>query len=284
MAETKLANLINPQVMADIISAKIDNAIVVTPFAKVDNTLVGQPGNTVSVPKYSYIGDATDVAEGGTVGDSVLTATPTPYTVKKAAKGVTLTDEALLSAFGNPVGETNSQLAKSIASKMDADSIDALGTASQTYDGSLAKISYNGIVDAIDVFDEELNTAKVIFVNPKQVTDLRKDSNFISADKYGVGTNVIMTGEIGRIANCAVVPSRRVEKTGAGTYVNPIVKVETDERTEDEVAAITIYKKRDVTVESERDTHTKTTFISADAHYVAALTNDAKVVLATFKA
>ena len=34
MAVTKLANLINPEVMADMISAKIANAIVVTPFAR----------------------------------------------------------------------------------------------------------------------------------------------------------------------------------------------------------------------------------------------------------
>ena len=43
MAITKLENLINPEVMADMISAKIENAIVVTPFAKVDTTLADSP-------------------------------------------------------------------------------------------------------------------------------------------------------------------------------------------------------------------------------------------------
>lgn len=282
MAATKLTNLINPQVMADIISAKIANAIVVAPFAKIDNTLAGQPGSTITVPQYNYIGDAADVAEGGTVSDSVLSATPATYTVKKAAKGVTLTDEAVLSGYGNPVGETNSQLAKSIASKIDADCITALAGASQTYTGDAAnKISYNGIVKAIDVFNEELNTEKVMFVNPHQVTDLRMDANFISADKYN--NDVIMTGEIGKIANTRIVSSRRIVAE-SGVYKCPIVKIETDERTEDEVPAITIYTKRETNVESERDTHTKSTFISADKHYVAALTNASKVVLASFKA
>ena len=50
---TKLADLINPQVMADMISAKIQNKIVVAPLAKVDPNLVGQPGNTVTVPQYA---------------------------------------------------------------------------------------------------------------------------------------------------------------------------------------------------------------------------------------
>ena len=53
MATTKIADLINPEVMADMISAKIEKKLVVTPFAKIDTTLVGQPGNTRTVPQYA---------------------------------------------------------------------------------------------------------------------------------------------------------------------------------------------------------------------------------------
>jgi N4-gp56 family major capsid protein len=280
MAMTKLNNLINPEVMADMISAKIDNAIVVTSFAKVDTTLEGQPGSTITVPRYNYIGDADDVAEGEEIVDTELTATAVEYTVKKAAKGVTLTDEAVLSSYGNPVGETTSQLAMSIRGKVEGDCISELLESSNTYPAG-GEISYAGVVGAIDLFNEEMNSEKVMFINPKQVSTLRLDPNFTSADKYD--NNVIMSGEIGMIANTRVVPSRRVKDTG-GTYKCPIVKVETDERTEDDIPAITIYTKRDTNVETERNTHNKTTFISADKHYVAALTNESKVVIAEFSA
>lgn len=278
MAMTKLANLINPEVMADMISAKIANAIVVTPFAKVDTTLAGQPGSKITVPHYNYIGDAVDVAEGTDIGDAQLTTSAVEYEVKKAAKGVTITDEAVLSAYGNPVGEITSQLALSIRGKVEGDCVAALGTAENVYNAGAA-ISYAGIVNAIDLFNEEMNTEKVMFINPKQVSTLRLDANFISADKYNA--QVIMKGEIGMIANTRIVPSRRVVEN-SGTYNCPIVKLETDERTEDDVPAITIYTKRETNVETERDTHNKTTFISADKHYVAALTNSAKVVVAKF--
>ena len=109
---TKLAQLIDPEVMAPMISAKIENAIVATPFAKIDNTLVGKAGDTITIPKYEYIGDAEDLAEGVTADKTKLTTTSAPFTVKKAVKQVELTDEAVLSGYGNPVGETNSQLAK----------------------------------------------------------------------------------------------------------------------------------------------------------------------------
>lgn len=285
---TKIADLINPQVMADMISAKIESKIVVAPFAKIDTTLQGVPGNTVTVPQYAYIGDATDIAEGVAAETVKLTASTTTVTVKKAMKAVELTDEAVLSGYGNPVGETNTQLAKSIASKVDSDAMTALQGAQLVYNGSAAAIKYSGIVDAIDLFEEEVNSEKVIFVHPKQVTQLRKDSDFISADKYKAG--VILSGEIGMIANCRVVPSKKVPVVKVGEtgsqvdcYACPIVKLNNDAETEDDAAALTIYLKRDTNVETDRVSLSRKTDISVDKHYAVALSNTSKVVLAKFK-
>ncbi len=327
---TKIADLIDPEVMADMISAKVEKKMVVAPFAKVDTSLVGQPGDTITVPQYAYIGDAVDVAEGIEAETVKLTTSTTKATVKKAMKAVELTDEAVLSGYGNPVGETNNQIALSIAAKVDNDSMAALQIAQLIYDGSGATIGYNSIVDAIDKFNEESNTEKAMFVNPAQVTQLRKDSNFISADKYPA--NVVMSGEIGMIANTRIVPSKKVPKhtewyyavesstsgaltivaSGASTnqvnladvtptlpnanvgdtvkknttacYFNPIIKLNQDTETEDEAAAITVYLKRDTSVETERKSTARKTIISADKHYTVALSNNSKVVLAKIKA
>lgn len=279
---TMIADLINPQVMADMISAKVASKIVVAPFAKIDTTLVGVPGNTITVPQYAYIGDAEDIAEGIAAETVKLATSTTEVTVKKAMKAVELTDEAVLSGYGNPVGETNNQLAKAIAAKVDVDAMAALQGAQLTYDGSASVIKYAGIVDAIDMFDEEVNTEKVIFVHPKQVTQLRKDADFISADKYP--GNVMMTGEIGKIANCRVVPSKKVPlDEGGANYLCPIVKLNNDAETEDDAPALTIYLKRDTNVETDRVSLSRKTDISVDKHYAVALSNTAKVVLASFK-
>ena len=97
MAVTKLNNLVNPQVVADTLTAQLPSAIKFSAICEVNKDLVGTPGNTISVPKYAYIGDAVDVAEGGEITATTLTATSTQATVKKAGKGVTITDEAALS-------------------------------------------------------------------------------------------------------------------------------------------------------------------------------------------
>lgn len=279
---TKASDIIVPEVMANVISGKIEKKIAITPFAKIDDTLEGSPGNEITIPAYKYIGDAVDVAEGEAVDLSKLEATTTKAIIKKAMKAVALTDEAVLSGYGNPVGEVSTQLAAAIAAKVDADGMDALLEAQLTHDGSASTISYEGIVNAIDVFEEELNTEKVIFVHPKQLTKLRKDPNFISADKYP--GSVVMTGEVGMVANTRIVPTRRVQLDETGNYyINPIVKLEGDEQTEDESPALTIWIKRDTNVETERNTLQRTTDISVDKLYTVSLTNAAKVVLAKFK-
>lgn len=318
--QTKLANLIDPEVMAPMISAKLQSAIVATPFAKIDTTLQGQPGSTITVAKYAFIGDAEDLAEGADASETQLTATSANYTIKKAVKQVRLTDEAVLSGYGNPVGETNNQLGLSLASKVDQDVMDELKGATLVADKTAGVISYNGIVEAIDLFQEEENVEKVMFISPSQVSTLRKDSNFISNDKYN--NNVIMRGEIGMVANTRIVPSKKINKveynivasiTQGATkvtanniatyqgktkvpvkvddyvlaatkayYANPIVELRPEEQTGDETAAVTIYLKRNANVETERKLGNYTTLIAADEHYVAALTDESKVVVAQF--
>ena len=277
---TKLAQLIDPEVMAPMISAKIEKAIVATPFARIDTTLVGEPGSTITVPKYLYIGDAEDLAEGVTADKTKLETTSAPYTIKKAVKQVELTDEAVLSGYGNPVGETNNQLAMSIRSKIDNDVMDELKTAQLTFTAT-GNISYNNVVDAIDVLNEEENVPKAMFIHPKQVSQLRKDENFISNDKYN--NNVIMRGEIGMIANTRIVPSKKAINDAGTYFLNPIVELRPEEQTGDDTPAVTIFLKRNLNLETQRELSNYTTLIGADQHYVAALTDASKVVVAKFE-
>ncbi len=243
MATTKLANLFNPEVVAAMISAKLPKAIRFSPFATIDNTLAGQPGDTITVPKFAYIGDAEDVEEGADIPLTALTHTTQKITVKKAGKGIELTDEAVLSGYGDPQSEAVNQLVLSIASKVDADCAAVLQTGTQTKAAGAA-ISCNGIVDAVDLFEEETPDpfSRVMFINSKQMTTIRKDANFLSLDKYPAPKGAVV------------------------------------------LTALTIYMKRGVQVETDRDIVAKKTVLTADQHYAATLTNDARVVVATFNA
>ncbi len=285
MAQTQVNNLINPQVMADMVSANLPKKIKFSKIAKIDNTLIEQPGNTITMPKYEYIGDAEDIAEGVAMGTATLQATSTQTVVKKAGKAIELTDEAVLSGYGDPVAEGNRQLTMAIASKIDNDCLDALYTASLRHENTTKAIGYDEIVKAVDVFEEEsdFKTSKIMFVHPKQVTHLRLDPDFKDINKYPLQT--VMSGTIGEIAGCMIIPTKKV-MIEDGCYLNPIVIVDIDEEdgVEGSAPALTICMKREIQLESDRDILAKTTVVSADEHYGVALSNEAKVVIAKLKA
>lgn len=278
--ETKVANMINPQVMQDMISVGLPKAIKFTQFATVNDKLKGIPGDTVTIPAWAYIGAAEDVAEGVEVTTATMTASTKQVKVKTAGKAITLTDEAVLSGFGDPIGQATHQLSLSIADKIDNDVLAALGTTTLTYTDAKA-ISYKGIVAAVDKLNEESGTEKVLFVAPSQITVLRQDDDFIAKDKYG--NDVMMNGEIGMIAGCRVVTSRKINDTGA-TIDNFIVCLTPEgEDGTPALPAVSIYTKRDANLETERHAKARTTDIVVSAHYAVGLTNESKVVKATFK-
>lgn len=273
---TKISDLINPQVMADMISAKVDKKIRLTPYAKLDTTLQGRAGDTITLPKFGYIGEAEVVGEGEEIPTRALSVSSVQHTIKKIGIGGIITDEAVLSGYGNPVGELNNQMALSIASKCDDDAMTELLKATTSY-VSTTTLSYNSVVNAIDLFGEEENSEKVMFVHPKQVTQLRLDENFIARDKYG--NQVMVDGEIGMIGNARIVASKRVQDDGT-YYLNPIVKLENDAESEDDSPALTVFLKRDTNIETDRQSRKRQTEITGDRMYVVALTNDTKVVVA----
>jgi len=212
MSVTTLSNLINPQVMGDMIEAKINAQAKLTPYAKVDTTLVGVAGDTKTVPSWNYIGDAEDFnPEAGSEMDTTnLTASSTTFTIKCAAKSVGIYQTAINSGLGNPVGQAETQLAKSIVGKVDNDVLAAAYKCTNVYaPDTLAAIAYAGIVDANAKFeDEEDGIDKVMFINPAQEATLLKDSDFLSADKFQAG--VAVNGAIGKIAGAWVKKSKKV--------------------------------------------------------------------------
>ena len=336
MAQTKLRNLVNPQVMADMISATLPSKIKFSPIAGVDTTLEGVAGNTITVPKFGYVGAAVEVAEGVQMDTTQMSATTTTATVKKVGKAVEITDEAALSGYGQPLNEAARQLTMAIADKVDYDLYYALAGASTVYSAVSTPISYKKLVSANAKFDDENeSTAKILFIAPAQEEKLLLDSDFIAADR--IKADVAIDGYVGRIAGMNVVKSKKVtlvkyekdntsgtitivattesedsthkylstiqpncasslvvgDKVSAAAtnyYANPIVVVDVADPNENPSAdgfavgqpALTVYMKRNVMVESDRDILAKTTVISADEHYTAVLSNDSKVVLAKF--
>ena len=273
MAVTTLSNLIDPEVMADATSAELGAAIKFSPLATIDTTLTASAGSTITIPKFAYIGDAEDIAEGEEISVATLTASTSQATVKKAGKGVELTDEALLAGYGDPEGEAKDQLKKSIAQKVDNDCISALNTipVAMTVDKSTGVLTPASISEALVKFGEAIDEDMVLMIAPAQLAQLRTSPEFIRASE--LGDNVLMTGVIGSIYGCQIIVSNKI-KVATDKFTNFIVKP----------GAFTIYMKKDVQTEAARNITKKTTTITADEHYVVGLSNESKAIKLITKA
>ena len=259
---TKLANLFNPQVVGDMINAKLVDAIRFSPLCKVDTNLVGRPGNTITLPSYAYIGDATVVGEGEDIPISQLTESTVEATVAKVGKGVQVTDEAVLSGYGDPQGEAVSQIVLSIASKVDNDVLAVLDTIGSNMTHTATAFDADAIADSLVKFGEDIEGEKVLLVSPEEYAILRKADDWCPASE--ISANLIIGGAVGQVHGCQVVISNKLRGKNASYIVKP--------------GALSLILKRDTLVETDRDIINKSNVITADKHYVAYLYDASKAI------
>ena len=274
MTQTKIEQLVNPQVMADMISAKLPKMIKFTPLAYVERKLVGQPGNTVTVPKWEYSGDAKDIAEGEAIVPDQLTTTKSTMTIKKAGKGIELTDEAVLSGLGDPIGQAAHQIALAIANKVDNDLVVEAKKATQFV--AEAPTTGDALDKALAVFSDEEDARYVAIINPVDAIDLRKDTVKEWVRGSEIGANIVVSGTFGETHGVQIVRSKKVDK-GKGFLVK-VSAVDTDTEDVAKYGAFVINLKRDVEIEKDRDILKKTTVITGDEHYGVYLYDPTKVV------
>lgn len=273
MATTVLTNLVNPQVMADFIEKKLVDNMVFAPLATIDNTLEGRAGDTITLPSWNYIGDASVLGEASTLSVATLSASTVSAKIYKVAQGVELTDEAVLSGLGDPIGEASMQLVLAIANATDKKVLDVLhgitGTMLMETSASTVDPKAADIFDALELFGEDIEGVKVAIVSPAVYTEMRKNTgSWIPASE--VAANIAVKGIVGEYQGCQVIVSNKV-KTSKDIY---IVKPN----------ALRIFLKRGTLVEADRDILRFCTTVTASKHFVAYLYDASKAIRIATKA
>ena len=267
---TMLANLIDPEVLAAYIDKKLIDNIVFAPLAEVDTTLVGAPGDTIKFPYYSYIGAASDLTEGSAISTVSLNASTVSCQIKEAGKGVEITDTAILSAYGNPVGEIGSQLVKAMADKVDIDFLTTLGGigATMTYSTSTsqAALGTQDFSNALELFGEDIDGKKTLLVSPKMYTAIRNTKDWCPASEFAAGA--LVRGAVGQIFGCDIVVSNRLKNANALKEVAYIVKP----------GALRLVLKRNTLLESDRDILRRVNVLTATKHYVTYRYNESGMI------
>lgn len=274
MGQTKTLDVVNPEVLAGIVSARLEKLIRFKPLAYVETTLVGQPGDTIKVPSWTYIGDATEIEEGEEIPTDKLGHKTTEMTIKQIAKGVEITDRARLVGLGDPIQEAGDQIALALANKIDNDFLEAAKKATQFVD--VAPTSLENLDKALSVFGDEEGVTYVALINPGDSIELRQDAgkNWLAGSE--LGANMIIKGTFGETNGVQIVRSNKVDK-GKGFLIQ-VDPLETENEHDQKYGAFVLNLKRDALVEVDRDISNKTTLITGDQYYGAYLYNDKKVV------
>lgn len=272
--QTKLATMVNPEVMADMVSAKLPKLIKFTPLAYVETALQGQPGNTLTVPAWEYAGDATEVGEGQAISPDQLTTKKTTMTIKKAAKGYEITDEALLSGLGDPLGQATYQLGLAIANKIDDDLVAVAKTATQHITETPTTLA--AIDKALEIFEDEEDARYVAIINPKDAIKLKTDVAKEWTKGSELGADMVVSGTFGEVAGVQIVRSKKVDE-GKG-FIAKVSPSQTQTDDANKYGAFVIMLKRDVAIETDRDILKKTTVITGDEHYGVYLYDPTRVV------
>lgn len=260
---TYLDDLFDPQVIGDRINKKLFDAIRFSPLATRYDNLEGRPGSTISLPYYNAIQVASLVPEGTDVPISKLTEDTKEVTIAKYGIGIQITDEAILSSYGDPVGEGINQIVQSIAAAVDNNLLSIMSSqAAAGMTTSAAALSADGIASALTLFGEDIDGEKVILVSPAGYETIRKANGWIPGTE--IAASMIIRGTVGMIHGCQVVVSNKLTTAKCSYIVKP--------------GALAMYTKRDTLVETDRDIINRSTVIVADRHFANYLLDPSKLI------
>lgn len=197
------------------------------------------------------IGAASAVSEGYDIPISRMSQNTSSVTIVKYGKAIQITDEAVLSGYGDPLGEATRQIALSIDDALDTALLAALAANSaseQNYTVSTA-LAPEDIPLALAKYGEDNDGTKTLLVTPDfyaQLVGQPASSNWIPASE--IAAEVKIRGMVGMAYGCNVVVTNRL-KTAGNLY---IVKPNT----------LAVFMKRNSMVETDRDILNQSTVLA----------------------
>ena len=261
MSNTLFANKVIESKATDLLSTKINHRSLMT----IDAELQGSEGMTKTINTYTYTGEAEilGVGVGSTEGKrGSVSYVGKDYTVQCIQEAFDYFDEDFMkdsNVVDMGVKGATDVMTNLLTSKF----YEALATkqAEQELVGKteFAKggaISYDTVVDAIADMNVE-DESKLVLVLPTQwKADIRKDSDYKAAQ---LG-EVVYNGQVGTIAGIPVVCTKAL--TNKAYLLTP--------------EAVTLFIKKNVEVEQDRDKDKRLNSIYLREYYICALTDATK--------
>lgn len=262
MANTVYANKVIEAKAKDLLTTQVNARSMMT----IDNSLTATAGMTKTINTYTYSGVAEELAVG--TGNTASTRgsiayVGKDYVVKMVQQAADYYDEDFMK--DNLIVDFMLKGATQVmTNKMTSDFYAALATTGSDSNELVkgitfaknSKLSYDVIVDAISELNVEDESGIFIVIPNAWKAALRKDADYKSAHMG----DVIYNGQVGTVAGIPVIATKALSDKA---YVM------TKE-------AVTLFMKKDVEVEQERDADKRKNSIYLRDCYICALTDATK--------
>ena len=267
MPNTLFANKVIESKATDLLSTKLNHRSLMT----IDTELQGSEGMTKTINTYTYAGEAEilGVGVGSTEGKrGSISYVGKDYTVNCVQEAFDYFDEDFMkdsNVVDMGVKGATDVMTNFLTSKF----YEALATkqAEQELVGKTefvkgGAISYDVVVDAIADMKVEDESKLVLVLPTEWKADIRKDTDYKAAQ---LG-EVVYNGQVGTIAGIPVVCIKSLNAAGANKAKAYLLTPE----------AVTLFIKKNVEVEQDRDKDKRLNSIYLREYYICALTDATK--------
>jgi hypothetical protein len=272
MANTAIADIINPEVLSDQISAKFPDFLVLgnSSLVSVDSTFpLGSPGTRFKMPFWKRIGAFADLTEGTAMTPGKITAAAENATVVRGGQSLQILDTSELVSKADPVGEVAGQLARRAAEYIDAKLVSQLELTPNTFDQTgTAKTNAAGTLDQNALIVAMINTlgdnqaallqGGAIILHSKVYGDLLQTGAI--QNQYQSGLDVIKSGTIAYLLGLPIIISDRATVNVVSTvnkYNSYVVGP----------GALALFYQRQVLTEFDRDILLQADVIASTVHF-----------------
>lgn len=276
MANTINTQVIVPEVYASLVREKIAGKVKVAQFLVNLGNLHGKVGETLTMPKWSYIGDAKDWDINTPMDVTQMKQTSTQATIKAiqapAVKVADYDDEVEL---GNAIEEASNQQALGVARKYDIDAIACALESPLKYQlATKNTVTQDELIAILGLYGDDRDSADfdAIVVHSSFAPSFYKMDMFVKRDltMTADGNGIAVNSQIGTFLNIPVVLSDRLyDATNQEGFILVMKK-----------NAISIIPKENPFAEASRDASLRQTTIYLSQFYAMALTDDEAIVFA----
>ena len=276
MANTINTNVIVPDVYAQLVRDKIAGKVKVAQFLVNLGDLHGKVGETLTMPKWSYIGDAKDWAINTPMEVTQMKQTSTKATIRAIqAPAVKVADYDNEVELGNAIEEASNQQAIGVARKYDTDAIACALESPLKYQLATKNVvTQDEMISILGLYGDDRDSADfdAIVIHSAFAPSFYKMDMFTSRERTMTkdGSGIAVNGVIGEFLGIPVVLSDRLyDATNQEGFILVMKK-----------NAISIIPKENPFAETSRDASLRQTIIYLSQFYAMALTDDTAIVFA----